>query len=97
MNKALHLKLSEKQEAGLLLAFKARTMAFDGYLVCAYGNQFFIGGRTLDDGTAERNTLMSLRKKGLLTWRAGLTGRGEFTISYIGLQIGNLLGFKLGF
>lgn len=95
MNKALHLKLSEKQTAGLLLAFRAKKIAFGGYLICAYGNEFFMAGRTFDDGTAERNTLMSLKKKGLLSWRPGFALRGEFTITDVGLEIGNLLGFTV--
>ena len=64
----------------------ALRLAAQGELVSSYGNEFFLAQQA-SQGTAERNTLMSLHKRGLLRYRPGLSGRGEFKISSEGIML----------
>lgn len=79
--------LSAQQVHALKLAGRAKVEAIDGRLICGYGNQFFMAGLTHQHGTAERNTLVSLQKRGLLSYDPGLTRRGEFCITREGLRL----------
>lgn len=80
-------KLTVQQRAALMLALQAERVAVDRRLICAYGNRFFMAGRTEPEGTAERSTLRSLEKRGLVAYEPGLSGRGEFTITAEGAKL----------
>jgi hypothetical protein len=66
----------------------ALDMAKKGELICAYGNQFFIAGKTHDDGVCERNTLEALVKRGLLVKTPDMTGRGRYVLAKKGTEDG---------
>lgn len=66
------------------LQLNALRLAERGTLICAYGNEFFLAAGTHVDGTYQRNTLESLRKRGFLDYVPGMTHRGEYNITISG-------------